>query len=727
MAQFRVTAPDGAVYEITAPDDATPEQVQQVVAQQVGQPQQEAVQAVGSKLSNALGAIPRQLGLTGRAALTGMGDAVGVLSNPIASAINLGFIGAGKEAPMPNASQTMAGVADWLGLPKPETPTERVAQEGARLMAGTGTFGGLGNTAAKYGTEGAQRVGEFLTRALESQVSAAAGGGLLGGSAKEAGAGPGTQFAASLLGSVAGGMVPGAARSTVDWVTRLASPKLTPQQIDVRIERLLSDQGVDWKALPAGAKSSLRAELAKSLQAGDELDPAAVRRLADFRTVGATPTRGTVTLDPVQITREKNLSKLAANSGAEELHGLPRIENANNRALISGVNDVAGRPVDAFTAGERASGAIAARDARASALENRLYAEARDAAGRQIPLDREAFVRLANDNLAKSNKGAFLPENVEKLIDQIRTGKFRYGGQELDAPFNVDVIDNLKTTLAAEMRKAERSGDGNAKAAVRAVYQALDAVPIAPVKRDFGGAAVVTQAQGEAMRAADDLPASAMNAFDAARRVARARRAWQESAPSIEAVLDGAAPDTFMKRFVLSESASVDDVSRLARELNRNPQAKEAVKSAIVGHLKDKALSGASDEVGKFSQSAYNRALSAIERKLPLFFDAEEITRLKALGRVASYTQVQPAGSAVNNSNTAGMLAGRGLDAVTGIANKIPFGRAVITDPLQSILLSIGERRAQNTLPGLLVPQQTTPMAQRLAVPGLLLTAPALD
>lgn len=724
MAQFRVTAPDGAVYEITAPDDATPEQVQQVVAQQVGQPQQEVVQAVGSKLSNALGAIPRQLGLTGRAALTGMGDAVGVLSNPIASAINLGFIGAGKKAPVQNASQTMAGVADWLGLPKPETPTERVAQEGARLMAGTGTFGGMGNTAVKYGTEGAQRVGEFLTRALESQVSAAAGGGLLGGSAKEAGAGPGTQFAASLLGSVVGGMVPGAARSTVDWVTRLASPKLTPQQIDVRIERLLSDQGVDWKALPAGAKSSLRDELAKALQAGDELDPVAVRRLADFRTVGATPTRGTVTLDPVQITREKNLSKLAANSGAEELHGLPRIENANNRALISGVNEVGGRPVDAFTAGERASGAIAARDARAAALENRLYAEARDAAGRQIPLDREAFVRQAYENLAKSNKGAFLPENVGKLIEQIRTGKITQGGQEFDVPFNVDVIDNLKTTLAAASRGTQ---DGNTKAALKAVRDALEATPVAAVKRDFGGSAIVTQAQGEAMRAADDLPASAMNAFDAARRVARARRAWQESAPSIEAVLDGAAPDTFMKRFVLSESASVDDVSRLARELNRNPQAKEAVKSAIVGHLKDKALSGAADEVGKFSQSAYNRALSAIERKLPLFFDAEEIARLKALGRVASYTQVQPAGSAVNNSNTAGMLAGRGLDAVTGIANKIPFGRAVITDPLQSILLSIGERRAQNTLPGLLMPQETAPMAQRLAVPGLLLTAPALD
>ncbi len=36
MAQYRVTGPDGSIYDVTAPDDATPEQVQSMVAQSIG-------------------------------------------------------------------------------------------------------------------------------------------------------------------------------------------------------------------------------------------------------------------------------------------------------------------------------------------------------------------------------------------------------------------------------------------------------------------------------------------------------------------------------------------------------------------------------------------------------------------------------------------------------------------------------------------------------------------
>lgn len=36
MAQYRVTGPDGSIYDVTAPDDATPEQVQSMVAQSLG-------------------------------------------------------------------------------------------------------------------------------------------------------------------------------------------------------------------------------------------------------------------------------------------------------------------------------------------------------------------------------------------------------------------------------------------------------------------------------------------------------------------------------------------------------------------------------------------------------------------------------------------------------------------------------------------------------------------
>ena len=62
--------------------------------------------------------------------------------------------------------------------------------------------------------------------------------------------------------------------------------------------------------MPERARQSLRAQMQDALRAGQELDPAAVRRLAEFQTIGATPTRGMVTQDPVRITQEMNLAKM---------------------------------------------------------------------------------------------------------------------------------------------------------------------------------------------------------------------------------------------------------------------------------------------------------------------------------------------------------------------------------------------------------------------------------
>jgi hypothetical protein len=684
-----------------------------------GEPKKEAVQTAGEFLTG----IPRQLGLTARAGIQGLGGAVGVLSDPIASAINLARIGAGRDAAVPTARKTAQNVADFIGLPTPETPTERVAGGTAELMAGAGGGMGFGQllargapmvaseaaTFADKALAASRGAGQFLSQAPAVQVSSAAGGGMAGGSVKEAGGGPGAEFAAALLGSVAGGAAPGALDRTMQAGARLMTPKLTAQEIDVKIQQALTNQGVDWEAMPKAVRFSLRNELSKTLQAGDEISPEALRRLADFKTIGATPTRGMVTLDPVQITREKNLSKMAANSGQDELYGLPRIENQNNRTLIDTLNTVRGKPVDAFTAGERAIGTLGAKDARYSAVENTLYERARGAAGRDIPLDREAFLRTAYENLAKQNKGAFLPAEIDGLLRQIREGKAVIGGQDYPIPFNVDVIDNLKTTLAAASRSSK---DGNTRSAIAQVRNALESVQPAgaPIKTAFGGNAVATGAQAAAMQQADALPAEAMKAFDRARSVARMRRTWQESAPSIKATMDDVAPDQFVQKFVLSPSASADDVSALARELKRNPEAAQSMRSAIVEHLKEKALSGASDEVGKFSQSAYNKALGALDRKLPSFFSREEIAQMEAAGRVASYMQVQPVGSAVNNSNSGAMVLGRALDGIAGISRFLPLGRGLVADPLQSLQLSIGTRNAQNVSGGLLAPRQPAPM-----------------
>jgi hypothetical protein len=663
----------------------------------IGMAKPEAVESVGAALNTGISAIPRQLGLTARHAMTGIGGAVGVVSNPIASALNLGAIAVGQEAPFNDARTTAGNLADRIGLPKPATPTERVVGDASELMAGVGASGMAGKV-AQLGGPVARKVGDFLSQGLVNQVSGAAGAGLAGGAVREAGGNAGAQFAASILGGVAGGIAPNVASGVKNWVT--GPPKVTPQQIDAQVERLLANQGVDWQALPGNVRLGLRDEMSKALQIGDDVNADAVRRLADYRTVGATPTRGTLTLDPVQLTREKNLSKLAANSGQSELHGLPKIQNENNRSLIDLLNRVRGQETDAFAAGEKAVGTISARDAQFGRVEGELYRRAREAAGREIPLDREAFTRRVAEELAKENKGAFLPDKVGKLLEQIRTGKGSFGGQDFDVPFNVDVIDNIKTTLS----KAQRSSaDGNEKMALSIVRRVLD----------------------ETQPAQGDLPSKAIQAADRARQVARARRNWWESSPSVTAATDGVEPDKFVQRFVLSDTndAAFANVAKLAKELQRDPQAKEAVKASIVEHLKSKALSGAADEVGNFSTAGYNRALKSLDKKLPLFFNAEEVAELKALGRVASYEVAQPRGSAVNNSNTAGMMLGRGLDAIAGVSKYVPLGKAMVGDPLRSIMLSSGNRSATDVLPSLLLaPQKDRSLASLLAVPGVLST-----
>jgi len=157
------------------------------------------------------------------------------------------------------------------------------------------------------------------------------------------------------------------------------------------------------------------------------------------------------------------------------------------------------------------------------------------------------------------------------------------------------------------------------------------------------------------------LGQESINAFNEARNAARQRFGWQESARPIEAALNGAQPDKFVANFVIR--GSVADASAVARNAPT-----EEVKNAILAHLKEKSLGGAADEVGKFSQSAYNKALNQIgDRKLALFFTPEEVNQLRTVGRVASYMQNQPVGSAVNNSNSGALLLGKGLDVLNSI------------------------------------------------------------
>lgn len=642
----------------------------------------EPVKAAGKSINRGISDIPRQFGLAARYAMEGPAQAAQLFTEPVAGLMRMGGI---KTRPL---GEIASSVANALGLPSPENAQERVVGDATRLLAGSGaTLGAAGAASAFPGMAG--KAGAFLAANPTQQLSAAVGAGGMGGLSREGGGSALQQAGASLIGGVLGGMAPGAAQGLLNAGKRAAIP-VNDKVLDVQIERILAQSGADYSQVPERVKQSLRAELSGALSTGQEVSPDAVRRLVDFRSVGATPTRGMISQNPVQITREMNLAKTGANSADEGLQGLAMIQNRNNSRLIGAMNEAGATNGDAFKSGANAIGSIAAKDAELNSAVGALYQQARDTSGRSAALDGAAFTKAANQMLDDGLLGGALPEGVAQHMNRIARG---------EVPFDVNYAEQLKTNIAALQRG---TSDGSTRMALSKVRQALDDTPMAP-----GAAAQMGQ--------------ESIQAFGQARDAARQRFAWQGSAKPVEAALSGMEPDKFVQKFVLNGSLS--DAQAVAKNA---PQA--GVKDAIMAHLKDKALSGAADEVGKFSQSAFNKALNQIgDRKLAVFFSPEELTQLRTIGRVASYTQTQPVGSAVNNSNSGALLLGRGLD----LLNKMPIVGPLAGPALGNINVSIQQRAAQNIAPGLLAESKKLPFYRGLLAPGAatggLLAAPMVD
>ena len=643
-------------------------------------------QKAGKSLNRGVSDIPRQFGLTARYALEGPAQAAQIVTEPIAGLMRWAGI------PTRPLGEIASGAADAMGLPKPHTAQERVVGDATRLLAGTGGMLGASRAIAQLpGMVGT--VGAGMAANPTAQLTSATGAGVMGGLSREGGGNEMQQAGAALIGGVAGGMVPGAANAAVNAGKRLFN-RLTPQQMDVQISNVLQRAGMDYSQVPERARQSLRAQMQDALRAGQELDPAAVRRLAEFHAIGATPTRGMVTQDPVRITQEMNLAKMGANAGDDGLQGLARVQNQNNTRLINVMNEAGANRGDAIAAGQRAIGAIQAQDEAMAGRVSNLYQQARDTSGRSAALDGAAFTRTANQMLDEGLLGGALPKDVADHMNRIARG---------EVPFDVNYAEQLKTRIAALQRA---TNDGSARMALGMVRRALDETPLMSAPQVNPGN--LPAVPGTVPPSPAALGQESIDAFNQARQAARQRFGWQESARPIEAALNGAQPDDFVQKFVIR--GTVADASALAKNA---PTAE--IKNALLAHLKDKALGGYADEVGKFSQSAYNKALNQIgDRKLSLFFSPEELNQLRTVGRVASYMQNQPVGSAVNNSNSGALLLGKGID----LLNKLPGGQTFLGQPLQNINVSIQQRAAQNVLPGLLATQPRQPMASGLLAPA---------
>lgn len=656
--------------------------------------------------------IPRAVGLAGRYALegvTGLGEVVG---NAMDAGLNA--VGAEGQTFGGNAGTTLS---DMIGLPAPRDPTERVVGDASRILTGAMSIGGAASKAADVTSGAARQVLTRLGANLPQQAASAVGAGVAGGSVREAGGGPIEQFAAALLGGVAGGVgyskgadVSGKAKAALDaW--------MRPKDIAGRLEFELQRAGVDWQALSNEARAQLVKDAQAAIYRKQPLSPDALRRLADFRNVGATPLTGDITQDPRLITQQRNLAKVQANAPKFGGPDLADIQNSNAKRVLSALDDVETSPADAFQTGAGVQGAMQAKDAAAKAAESALYATARDSAGRAVPLDRTGFVNEAIDNLIKSNKTNFLPGEIRSLLNQISRGTANVNGKAFDVPFDVNTIDQLKTTLASASRASK---DGNVRAAISAVRSALENVKPEPIRPQFGGQQVATAGNVAAMDAAEAVPAETLKAFDAARMAARNRRTWQESAPFIEDALEGMDPQAFVKKHITG--AGYPELLKLRTEIGGNKELSGAVRKQLVGYILERGR--ADSDVTRFSSAGMEQAFKSLgEQKLKLWFSPQEMSQIRSAINVGKYMQAQPIGSAVNNSNSGAMVIARMLgELLKGTPVIGPMVAQPAANAITGVRATIQAQQSGNVGNALMAaqPQQPRiPAATLLAAPAL--------
>lgn len=291
-----------------------------------------------------------------------------------------------------------------------------------------------------------------------------------------------------------------------------------------------------------------------------------------------------------------------------------------------------------------------------------LYKQLSDANGGSLPVNGQDFVTAADAALSKQMKGRYVPPQIAADMEDLRSG----------GPMTFENFENMRTNLAAEGRKAERAGDGNAAGAISIVRSALEDLPMS----------------GEA--------ANIKPIADAARQSAREEFARQKSNPAYKAAVNDSVPagepsplaDNFFHNYVIKGKAA--NVSDLSDMLAHDPTATQTIAAGVLDHLK--AQLKADPESGKFSSDGLSRALKPMTEgqnpKIAALLDDETTQQMQQLSRVANATQVQPRGAYVNNSNSmVALAADAAKNALTHGANIAAHGI-----PVGSVARAIGSR-----------------------------------
>jgi hypothetical protein len=373
---------------------------------------------------------------------------------------------------------------------------------------------------------------------------------------------------------------------------------------------------------------------------------------ADTLPVPVRLTEGQATGDVVKLSNEQN------RRGKDPV--LAQRFNEQNGQLIENlglIRDKAAPDVYGTKKIENSQGIIDAYkelDTKLNTGINADYQALRDAAGGQFPVDAPRLLQNVEAKLKK-----------ELLSNEAPKGQFSEL-QRLAKDKNMTFEDylSLRRNLGDIARTSQ---DGNTRKAASYMIEELEKLPL----------------QKEA--------AALKPLADKARTSARARFQMLEKDPAMKAAVTDSVPaDKFIDKFVVNGVNK--NINTMVENLGRDSPAHQHMAAGTVNWLKDKA--GIVDETGNFSQAGYNKALKQLDdvQNLNMIFNQEAASQLKTLGNVARYTQAQPRGAFVNNSNTlVGALAEK---AGKGVAMGVESGLNLAVPGLQ-LGTSVMEMRAR--------------------------------
>jgi hypothetical protein len=324
-------------------------------------------------------------------------------------------------------------------------------------------------------------------------------------------------------------------------------------------------------------------------------------------------------------------------------------------------------------------------------------------------------IGLIRDKAAPDVYGTKKIENSQGIIDaykeldtKLNTGinadyqalRDAAGGQfPVDAP---QLLKNVETKLKKELLSNEAPAGQFSELKRLAETNAMTFEDYLSLRRNLGDIARTSQdgsvrkAAGYMIEELEKLPlqkeAAALKPLaDKARASAKARFQMLEKDPAMKAAVDDAVPaDKFIDKFVVNGVNK--NINTMVENLGRDSPAHQHMAAGTVNWLTDKA--GIVDGNGNFSQAGYNKALKKLDdvQNLNAIFNQEAASQLKTLGNVARYTQAQPRGAFVNNSNTlVGSLAEK---AGKGVSMGVEKGLNVAVPGLQ-LGTSVMEMRAR--------------------------------